>query len=290
MRGPGPLPPIVCGVDDGYVLPLRVLMRSIAAAHPEAVDQLRLIVLDQGISPGNRRALLADAGRLGLATQLRPIPAPDPVYPVSGWVSDAVYARLSIPDVVTEAERVLYLDVDTVVLADLRPLLGLPLAGCPLGAVLDAQNPLVGPGTGMPGWRALGLPWGREYFNSGVMLLDLAACRELGLFERARRFLVEHPDKVRYWDQDALNHAADDNWLRLEPRWNSVVLSALVRLPGFAHHAEEVNPLARLVAAERTAAVLHFAGAAKPWKDGYPAGYPRETYRGFLAGVKTDAS
>jgi UDP-D-galactose:(glucosyl)LPS alpha-1,3-D-galactosyltransferase len=222
---------------------------------------LRLIVLDQGLAPENRNAIERDAHAVGLATQLRPAPVPNPRYPISDWVSSAVYTRLSIPDVIPEETRVLYLDADTMVLGDLRPLLREPLLGSPVGAVLDAQNPTIGYGIALPGWEQLGIPLGREYFNSGVMLIDLARCRKLKVFETAHRFLAEHPDKARFWDQDALNVAVANNWRRLESRWNTFALSPLADQPGFVHYAEAFTPLKQLLADENTASLIHFAGS-----------------------------
>lgn len=285
MSNPIPLPPLVCGIDDGYVRPLRALMRSIAAAHAEAIGELRLIVLDQGLTPESRQAIRRDAQYLGLPTQLRPAPIPDLGYPVSDWVSSAVYTRLSIPEVIPDEPRVLYLDADTMVLADLRPLLRQPLLGSPIGAVLDAQNPTIGYGIAMPGGDRLDIPMGREYFNSGVMLIDLARCRQLQTFEKAHRFLAEHPDKVKFWDQDALNFAVANNWRRLEPCWNAFALSPLAAQPGFIHYAEAFTPLKQLLADEDTAAVIHFAGPDKPWNDGYPEGRLGALHHGFLAAV-----
>jgi UDP-D-galactose:(glucosyl)LPS alpha-1,3-D-galactosyltransferase len=272
---------IVCGIDDGYAMPLRTLMRSIAASHGESTGQLRLTVLDQGVSVESRTTILRDATQLGLSTRILAAPAPDPGYPVSGWVSEAVYARLSIPLVVHDEDRVLYLDADTIVLGDLRSLLRRPLHGHPIGAVLDAHNPLIGHGIAMPGWEALGVARGRTYFNSGVMLIDVAESRRLRLFENAQRFLCDHPDKVRFWDQDALNYAAAGDWQRLEARWNTFAVSPLASRPGFVHHAEATTPLAQLIADERTASVIHFAGRDKPWNAGYPSGRLRDLYRGF---------
>lgn len=277
---------LVCAVDNRYALPLRTLIRSIAAAHGPATAQLRLIVLDQGLSPQLRAAILAEGDSAGLLVRVRPAPAPDPRYPVDGWVSSAVYTRLSIPDVVGDEARVLYLDADTLVVGDLRPLLELPLSGHCLGAVLDPQNPLTGHGIAMPGWKQLGLPYGREYFNSGVMLIDLPAAKHRGLFATARGFLAQHPEKVKFWDQDALNYAADGDWLRLESRWNTFALSPLAARPGFIHHAEATTPLAGLLADEQSAAILHYAGPDKPWQPSYPPGRLRELYRGYQpAGV-----
>jgi UDP-D-galactose:(glucosyl)LPS alpha-1,3-D-galactosyltransferase len=282
---PRPLPAIVCGVDNGYARPLRTLMRSIAAAYPGAVDELRVIVLDQELSDENRKAILGDGDRLGLRTELRPAPTTDPRYPVSDWVSGAVYVRLAIPEVIPDERRVLYLDADTLVLGDLRPLLLHSLAGHPIGAVRDPQNPVIGRGIQMPGWDELGVPYGRDYFNSGVMLLDLERCQQLGVFERSRQFLSEHPDKVRFWDQDALNWAVGDDWQRLDRRFNTFAMSAQAAQPGFVHFAEQDSPLAQLLEDEQTAALVHYAGPDKPWQDSYPPSRLRDAYRAFRDAV-----
>lgn len=274
--------PIVCGVDDRYTQTLCVLFESLAAAHPTCTADLRLIVLHCQLSNSSQRRIRFHAERLGLPVQLRAVPAPDYRYPVSGWVSDAVYLRLSIPDAVGDEPAVLYLDADILVMRDLRPLLRRAMSGAPVAAVRDPQNPLLGQGIAMPGWHELGLPADREYFNTGVMLLDLDQCRQRGIFECARRFLSDHPGSVRFWDQDALNWSVGDDWLRLERTWNSFALSPLAQRADFVHYAERVIPLAQLIADEQTAAVLHFAGPDKPWDNGYPEGRIRDLYRRFL--------
>jgi lipopolysaccharide biosynthesis glycosyltransferase len=273
------LAPIVCAIDDGYVTPLRTLMRSIAAAHGPAVGELRLVVLDQGLVSESAASILRDAESLGLPVEIRPIPDSDPCLPVGAWYSGAIYGRMTIPDVLEDEPRVLYMDVDILVLADLRPLLTRDLDGHPIGAARDPISPLIGHGPGMPGWKALGLRRGSAYFNSGVMLLDLARIRGLRLFQRAREFLVEHPDKVHFFDQDALNYAADGDWHRIESRWNTFAMSP--RGPEYVHPAEDVNPLAGLIEDEKSAAVIHFAGHKKPWQDNYPASPLRDLYRRF---------
>ncbi|WP_052685369.1 glycosyltransferase family 8 protein [Lentzea aerocolonigenes] len=273
------LAPIVCAIDDGYVEPLRTLMRSIAAAHGPAVGELRLVVLDQGLVPESAASIRRDAESLGLPVEIRPVPDADPGLPIGAWYSKAIYGRMSIPDVIEDEPRVLYLDVDVLVLADLRPLLVRDLGGHPIGAARDPICPLIGHGPGMPGWRALGLPRGRPYFNSGVMLLDLARIRGSRLFERAREFLAEHPDKVHFFDQDALNYAADGDWHRIESRWNTFAMSP--RGPEYVHPCEDVNPLAGLIEDEKSAAVIHFAGRRKPWQEAYPASDLRDLYRRF---------
>jgi len=284
------LPPIVCGVDQRYLVALGTLMASIAAAHPGAVSQLRLIVLHHGLGRADRAMIVRRAAELGLAVQVRSAAEAGDRYPLSGWVSAAVYLRLAIPEVLGGEPRVLYLDTDTLVLDDLRPLLRHPLDDTALAAVRDPQNPTIGSGIALPGWQRLGLPYGRDYFNSGVLLLDLVACARDDLFGRARRFLAEHPDEARLWDQDALNVAAGDRWARLDRRWNTFAFSGLSQLPGFMHELDGRRlPVPQLIVEEETAAVLHFAGPVKPWQDDYPPGPACDRYRRFLDSASAGA-
>lgn len=275
--------PLVCTLDDRYVQPLMVMWQSLAA-RPEH-HGLRVAVVHHGLSGASRVRLRRHADRLGLDVTFH---YADQAHagPVSGWVTDAVYLRLSLGDVLADAPRVLYVDVDTLVLGDLSPLLETDLGGRLLGAVRDAQNPVIGKGIAFPAWAELGLPQGRDYFNSGLMLIDLDACRAANVFAAARAFLANHPDQVRLWDQDALNVAVADRWHRLDRRWNTFALSPLAQAPDYTHEdAEPHEPLARLLAAEPDASILHFAGPAKPWRTSYPESPIKDRYRAFLRAV-----
>ena len=279
-------PPIVCGIDSNYVVPLCALMASIAAAHPTDAGRPRMIVLHTALGRSAGWTVMSCGELLGLDVQLRRVPGVPGRYPVTGWVSDAAYLRLALPEVVTDEPVVLYLDADILVLRDLGPLLRQPLDGAPIAAVRDPQNPIIGTGIALPGCDRIRVPRGREYFNSGVMLLDLNACTELAIFERARQFLIEFPGEARLWDQDALNVAVDGCWQRLDRCWNTFAMSALAAQPDFFHHtAEPVMPLVDLLADEYTAAVLHFAGPVKPWREDFPPVPLRTLYRRFLPAV-----
>jgi lipopolysaccharide biosynthesis glycosyltransferase len=283
-----PLPPVVCCIDDGYVRPLTVLMESLAAIPQNG--GVRLLVIYENLTASSRSLVQRHGDRLGIDVSLRQAWSAA-AGPVSGWVSRAVYLRLAIGETLGPTGTVLYLDADTLIRGDLRPLMRTPLGGAPLGAVRDPQNPVIGAGIALPAWASLGLPCGRDYFNSGVMLLDLPDCDRQGLFSAARQFLARHPDKVMLWDQDALNVAAADRWLRLDRKWNTFGLSALAAQPGYRHDdAEPHSPLAMLLADEPHAAILHFAGPAKPWHDDYPPGWLRTSYRKLLnAALKAES-
>ena len=281
----GEMPPIVCGVDDEYALPLCVMLESLATAYHFDVTDLRVIVLHGALREESRNIIRFHAERLAIPLEFRAITMPTSAYPVFGHISKAAYLRLEIPGAVPESPVVLYLDADILVLRELRELQRYPLGNAPLAAVRDAQFPIVGASDALPGWQNLGIPPDREYFNSGVMLLNLSECKHRRIFEEAYRFLLEHPDCIRYWDQDALNWAARDAWLRLPYRWNTHAVSPRIPISDFIYRGKPGIPISDLLAYEREAAILHYAGPFKPWQSDYPISRLRDTYQEYLKNV-----
>src|SRR5262249_49174543 len=100
------LAPIVCGIDDRYLRPLGALMRSLAATHSEDRRQLRLIVLHRGLSAAAGAWIGEEGAGLGLVVQIREVPDRAWLrYPVSGWVSEAVYLRLAVAEALPDEPR-----------------------------------------------------------------------------------------------------------------------------------------------------------------------------------------
>lgn len=279
------LPPVVCATDGRFILPVCVLMESLAASQRGHLDRLRFVVLFEDLGAGDVGRLRFHARRLGLRLELRRTARVDGGLPVSNRITRATYLRLQIGDVFPDEPRVLYLDADMVVLKDLRPLLTRPGNGLPLAAVLDPTDVMLKYADAMPGWRDLGLPGDREYFNAGLMLLDLDVCESSRLFERAHEFLLKYPECARYHDQDALNWAAEDRWTRLEAEWNVFTMSTIVARPDFVHRAEPVLPLRSLLDLEPHAAILHYSGRNKPWQPACPDTPVTRLYRRYMARV-----
>ena len=89
----------------------------------------------------------------------------------------------------------------------------------------------------------LSLPPGAPYFNSGVMLFDLAAIRAQGQLEAARDFATNHRDLCIDHDQDALNVAFQGKWQVLDWRWNAVSLYGdLMKKRPFIRHFTGKKP------------------------------------------------
>ena len=193
---------------------------------------------------------------------------------VSG-VPPATLVRISLPDVLTDIRRVIYLDADVVVMADLGELFDAPLDGHPMGAVRDryVAELALRPRPRPPGSSELSM---RDYLaavggmtseseivdyrQAGVLLMDLAALRATQFAARVETVIAQHGKVLRYADQCAINIAMKGSIAELDPRWNvfpSVLSAASVAaaVPAFRRYAELQAEAPR---------ILHFAGR-KPW-------------------------
>src|SRR5262245_42427578 len=127
-------------------------------------------------------------------------------------LNNVTYFRLLLPEVIPpDIDRVIYLDCDVLVQRDLSQLWAHALGEHALAAVQDA---------GFSDWAKLGLNPEAGYFNAGVVLLDLQAIRAQGLFRDALKFAKDHPARLTWSDQCALNHVFERRWPRLDKFWN----------------------------------------------------------------------
>jgi lipopolysaccharide biosynthesis glycosyltransferase len=169
-------------------------------------------------------------------------------------VRPVMWYRVLLPERLAELDKVLYIDADAIVLDDLRPLWDTDLAGAPLAAV---TNVLAAAFAGHA--ERLGLPDAAAYFNSGVMLLNLARLRDENSCARLIEYGRSH--RLRFWDQDALNVFFHRERRALHPRWNC--LNGMFLFPAARKHFGS----AELEAAKARPAIVHFEGPGpgKPW-------------------------
>jgi lipopolysaccharide biosynthesis glycosyltransferase len=161
-------------------------------------------------------------------------------------ISKMTYARLLVPQMFRDtASMALYIDSDLLVLDDLAPIWQTDLKGAVLGAVVDEIDRHRN--TGDP--RFDGVPPVVNYFNAGVLLIDLKRWRDERISERSLEYLVRNP-RSPYSDQDALNVACDGLWTQLDPRWN------------FQNHCS--TRISRMSASDRPG-IVHFVTGSKPW-------------------------
>lgn len=253
-----------CAADDAYVPHAAAMMHSLLARH-RGDDVIVHFLHAPDLSEALARQLDAFVQRLGGTLRLHAI-ADDRVagLPTMGRISRVMWFRVFLPELLPDVARVLYLDCDTLVADDLRPLLDTNLGDAWLGAVANVFEPDMAQHP-----RQLGLTGPQPYFNSGVLLMDLDAWRREACTRRILD-LARDPHSGLVWpDQDALNRVFAGHWQKLHPRWNCQ--NSLYFFP----QAADVFGAKPVAEAVSKPGILHFEGGdlAKPWH--YLCKHPR---------------
>ena len=203
--------------DNNYALYLGVAIKSLAInSSPDL--KYNIFVLTEDLTKGNVdkiKSTLASHNNISLK-----------VINVDNYLSDEIkkymyikshftlpaYYRILLPEIFEECERALYLDSDIVILADVADLYNADMGDSCLGAAND-------PGIyrlfyknrnskdniwGYYLTNILKLTNPYEYFQSGVLLMDLEKLRKIGFFEKFMQVLTE-VEKPRLLDQDIMN-------------------------------------------------------------------------------------
>lgn len=244
---------VVCCSDDGYLPHVSTLLDSLAHS---GTGSVRMHLLHCGLGPG-LADLEAQATRLGIGLEPIEVP-PERVgeLAASSRFPAQIWLRMLAPELLPELGRALYLDADTIALGDLGPLCELDLEGNHVAAVTNVPYPEP---SNRPYPDALGIE-PRDYFNSGVLLLDLERIRADGIGAQLIAAARTHVD-LDWPDQSVLNLVLGDSRLPLEPRWNAT--TAVLDL-GLGDEVFAANELER---ARRAPLIRHFEGPGlnKPW-------------------------
>ncbi|SNB75095.1 Lipopolysaccharide biosynthesis protein, LPS:glycosyltransferase [Arboricoccus pini] len=167
-------------------------------------------------------------------------------------VPTSTLGRLALyPYLPSNAEHIVYIDGDTFMAGDIRPLLGLDV---PPGMIAAANDsPWIYDGDGGSYWEGtrayldgIGIGDSRDYFNAGVLAFRRESWKDIAA--EALAYFVENSERCRYHDQSALNAVCRGRRLVVSPCYNFITDYALVG----AHNLCQPR-------------LLHFTGGMKPW-------------------------
>lgn len=236
--------------DDNFWAPAYALMRSICISSRRRKD-IVFHLLHLPLSQEHRADLEKITAEFGATLRFYDM-ATLPQFenfvqtlPQGGRWPKIVYARMLLPQLLPpDAQRVIYLDCDMLVRAPIEELAAMDLEGKPLGAVRDALAPFIALRRDMV--QNAGLFDGADpYFNSGLLVMDLAQWRAIDLAHEVALLAERGVLSKLYFDQDLLNLIFRNRWHALPWRWNTID----------AHPAHEaLDP-----------AILHFTLKSKPW-------------------------
>ncbi len=236
--------------DDNFWAPAYATMRSVCL-FSRSREQLVFHLLHRTLSDAHRADLLRITEEFPVQLRwydLDQLPLFQELIariPEQGRLPNIFYARLLIDRFVADdVKRMLYLDCDMLVRDDLGALYEWDLDGKPFGAVRDTSGAWIVAGRDVRANRDI-FDVANSYFNSGLLLMDLAAWRATDLVGHLQRAQAQGLMQRIYYDQDLLNLIFSNNWQRLPWRWNLID-------PKPVH--ESLDP-----------AIIHYTGVKKPW-------------------------
>jgi lipopolysaccharide biosynthesis glycosyltransferase len=236
--------------DDNYWAPAYAVMRSVCLATKRR-QEVTFHLFVEGVSAAHRTDLERIPTEFGARLAFYDLTQDAALGRTYAGMRQSrrfpriVAARLLIDRFLpAEVERVVYLDCDTLVLAPIERLFDHDLGGLPIAAVREPFGLHIKMGRDMRRKQEM-FDAAEPYFNSGVMLIDVARYAAADIPAQIAGFEQRGILKRLYYDQDILNLVFAGRWHELEWRFNV--------LEGHeAHHAMGVH-------------IVHYSDRRRPW-------------------------
>lgn len=208
---------LLCSDDRGF-MPLMVLINSILETNNDAtihivqasISEKHKAIITDWVEKKNGKVIIyqVDNEFLEEIQRLRKLLP-------SSHVTAEGFFRLYAVNLLKDMDRVLYLDIDTVVDGDLTELFEMDFEGNYFCAAEDSKD---------KDWTALkgklGIPYEYPYINSGVLLMNLELLRDVVDKDFVCDFLRKHHARFSFCDQDLINKAWYDKIKVISNKYN----------------------------------------------------------------------
>lgn len=170
--------------------------------------------------------------------------------PNSAW-SKYTWIRITLPSILKDVKKVLYLDADTIICTDLSNLFSIDMSNYSIAGTVDVMT------NSEEIYERLSYSSQKKYVCAGVLLMNLEKWRNENISEKIISFSQNYPQLLHYPDQDAINKICADNKLVLPLRYG--VLEPFIE-PSFYKTQNKDEILEAIT----SPAIIHYAGFA-PW-------------------------
>lgn len=208
--------PIFLTSDDNYAAYLASTIISIVDNTDSPID---FYIVDGGIKDYKKRMIskMQEQWHFGLEfinaesyRNLFPMPAAP-----AGHITRSAYDRFLMPHMKPELDRAIIMDIDMIVLGDIRKVWETDLEGNLLAAAPDRRL----------GWKQqdLGISPHHAYFNIGTMLVDFRKWRDEAVLPQLAAIELKFNTQKFYWfDEILLNILLQENhYKKLPPHFNA---------------------------------------------------------------------
>jgi lipopolysaccharide biosynthesis glycosyltransferase len=255
-----PIPVLFC-TDTNYWQHLGAALASLLASNTR--HQFRVMVCSISPDLENEAKISQIVKTCGTATVefIHFTPNRQSSLPINGHITLGAYLRLFMTEYVDPTvDKLLYLDCDLIVRKDIGALWSADIDNYLAAVVLEPY---------LEEHESLGFARGEAYFNSGVMLINLARWRTQSLLDTFVACANERYSALAFWDQDILNSVLRGQVAFLSPHWNFLAIYAEM-LPQQLQLTRE-----EFLRIRRDPAIIHFTTRFKPWQYFHEPQYKR---------------
>lgn len=247
---------IMLGLDNNYVSYCCVLITSFCENN--LGEEHTFFILSDGFTKENELLLTKTVKKYNQKIRLCTIntellanaPIENPHLTISTFYR--ILAPLYIPN---NVDKILYLDCDIIVRHSLQQLWNTDISNYAIGAVTDCLS------GDIKKYNSLQYDYSLGYINAGVLLINLKYWRENDVTNRILSFINEHPERLQYEDQCAINYV-----LRNEKKFLPIKFN--VQNPFFFKEkflCIERKYWNEIFEAIRDPYILHYTSCVKPW-------------------------
>lgn len=203
----------ICYASDSNYAKYLALSIATVLNSKNSDDDIRFYILDGGISAEAKQKILNLRKIAGCEIKFVTVDSEKfsncPMNN-SKHLTIASYYRLLMSDFLPdEVDKVLYLDCDVEVKSSLQELYNVELDDCCFAAVPDVIGDIQA--------ERLNL---KNYFNAGVLVVDLHKLREINFSSKVFEFINENSYKLKFHDQDVINIYFAGQIKELDAKWN----------------------------------------------------------------------
>lgn len=245
-------------LNSGYLPQLQVLLTSLHINNPG--EKFKIYLIHKVLSEENIKSISQQCRKYGYS--FFAVHVDDSLFsnaPVSRQYPQEMYYRMLASHLLPEyVKKIIYLDPDILIINPLRPLWETDLKGDLFAAAAHSGKTEL-----VHSVNRVRLKTQHDYYNSGVLLMDLETGRREIVPEQLFAYAKEHASELLLPDQDMLNTLFGGQILPLDDViWNYDARD----YKGYYLCSNGKYDLDWVI---RHTAILHFCGKAKPWKKGY---------------------
>lgn len=250
--------PILVTLDQNYVPQLRVLLTSIYINHPGQGFDIYLLhsrIPEEVLEHLSEEIRLFDYRLISVRTDEKVFEA---AKVTDRYPKEMYYRLLAAKWLPEDIDKILYLDPDILVINPLYELWDMNIEEFLFAAATHTRKTAVA-----NNMNKIRLGTSTDYYNSGVLLINLKKAREEIIPEEIFHFVEENSMELILPDQDVLNVLYGEKILSLNDSiWNYDARnyhSYMIRSGGVENMTWMMS----------NTSILHFCGRDKPWKKNY---------------------